>query len=1048
LTYNPNANFNGSDAISVVTTDGGQTGTGPVGTDSDSIAVSITAINDAPSGTNATITLNEDAARTLTQADFGFGDPAEGHGFAGVVIATLPTNGTLLLNGAALLVAETFVTAAQLADGQLVFQPNANANGAAYATLTFQVRDTGGTANGGQDTDQSPNTLTFAVAAINDSPVVDLNGGGSGTSATLTYSENGAAAAIAPGGAIIDIDTTDFSGGSLWVTITNGLNAEDMLSVLNQGSGAGQVGYANGLITYEGVTIADLLPTLGSPVPVLDIRFRSNVTVSPAAVEAVLQAIAYHNISQDPATAPRNVTFTFNDGDGNPAGGDPPGSATATINVASINDAPSGTSATIAIDEDGSRILTQADFGFSDPAEGDNFAGVLLTSLPAGGTLLLNGVAVTAAGMFVSAAQLAASQLVFAPGLNGNGAGYASFNFAVRDDGGTANGGLDTDQSPNTLSFNVAAVNDAPTGTSSTIVINEDQGRALTAADFGFSDTADGDAFAGVVLTSLPTAGILIYDSDGPGFLPGVLANVGRFVTAAELAMGALIYYPPFQANGAALASFTFQVRDNGGTANGGQDTDQSPNTITFNVNPVNDAPSGTDKSITGSEDDPFVFTAADFGFTDPVEGNAFFAVKITTLPGAGDLLLNGVAVMAGDFIAVSAINAGMLTFQPDPDGFGAPYASFTFQVQDSGGTANAGVDTDQTPNTITITITPDNLAPALDLDSGTAGVNAALSYVENAPAISISPNATLIDDSPDFAGGTIVAHFTANGAAQDQLSIQSGNGIAVSPTDDTLFYGGVLIGSWGGGVNGADLVVQLNASATAAAVEAVLRAIAYANSSDNPSVLARTIDVAVADGDGGAASAQVTVNLIAVDDAAVARGDAFAVDETALLSGNVFLDHGSGADGDLDVPGLAVAAVNGVGASVGQQIHLASGALLRLNADGSFSYDTNHAFDATPTASSGASNTPALDSFTYTLAGGGTATVSIVLAGLDTNDVLFGTAGADILAGGTGNDTYFVDAADTVVENLGAGFDAIYTGVSYALAAGVEVEWLSAAAA
>ena len=35
LTYNPNANFNGADAISVVTTDGGQTGTGPVGTDSD-----------------------------------------------------------------------------------------------------------------------------------------------------------------------------------------------------------------------------------------------------------------------------------------------------------------------------------------------------------------------------------------------------------------------------------------------------------------------------------------------------------------------------------------------------------------------------------------------------------------------------------------------------------------------------------------------------------------------------------------------------------------------------------------------------------------------------------------------------------------------------------------------------------------------------------------------------------------------------------------------------------------------------------------------------
>ncbi|MEA3013736.1 MAG: trimeric autotransporter adhesin, partial [Sphingomonadales bacterium] len=1049
LTYNPTADFNGSDAISVVTTDGGQTGTGPVGTDSDSIAIGITAINDAPSGTSATIALNEDGARVLTQADFGFSDPAEGHGFAGVVITTLPANGTLLLNGAALLVAETFVTAAQLAAGQLVFQPDANENGAAYATLSFQVRDDGGTGNGGQDTDQSPNTLTFAVTAVNDSPVVDLNGAGAGTSAILDYSENGAAAPIAPGGAIIDVDTTDFGGGSLWVTITNGLNAEDMLSVLNQGTGAGQVGYANGLITYEGVTIADLLPTLGFPVPVLDIRFRSNVAVSPAAAQAVLQAVAYHNISQDPSTTPRTVTFTFNDGDGNPAGGDPPGNATATINLTSLNDAPSGTSATITIDEDGSRVLTQADFGFSDPAEGDAFTGVLLTSLPANGTLLLNGVAVAAAGIFVTAAQLAASQLVFAPAPNGNGSGYASFNFAVRDDGGTANGGLDTDQSPNTLTFNVTAINDAPAGADAHIVMNEDVGRVLTAADFGFGDTADGNAFAGVVLTSLPTAGFLIYDSDGAGGLPGVFANVGRFITAAELAMGALTYYPASHAYGAASASFTFQVRDTGGTGNGGQDTDQSPNTITFDINPVNDAPSGADKSITGSEDDPYVFTAADFGYGDPVEGNAFFAVRITTLPGAGDILLNGVAVMAGDFIAVSAINAGMLTFQPDPNGFGAPYASFTFQVQDDGGTANGGVDTDQSPNTITVTVTPDNLAPVLDLDSGTAGVDASLAYTENNPATRISPAATLTDASPDFAGGTITAHFAANGAAEDRLSIVGGNGIAVSSTDDTLFYGGVLIGSWGGGANGADLVVQFNANAAAAAVEAVLRAIAYANLSDNPSVLARTIAVAVTDGDGGAASALVTVNLTAVDDAAVARGDAFAIAETAVLSSNVFLDHGFGADGDVDGPGLAVSAVNGSSAHVGQQIQLASGALLTLNADGSFTYATNHAFDPTPAGSSGASNTSAADHFSYTLAGGGTATVTLAIAGLDSDDTLLGSAGADVLAGGNGNDSYRVEnAADLVLESVGGGQDGVYVAMNlgaYALAAGAEVEILSA---
>ena len=49
-------------------------------------------------------------------------------------------------------------------------------------------------------------------------------------------------------------------------------------------------------------------------------------------------------------------------------------------------------------------------------------------------------------------------------------------------------------------------------------------------------------------------------------------------------------------------ASFTFQVQDDGGTANGGVDLSQSANTSTINVNAVNDAPAGTDDEVT-SED-------------------------------------------------------------------------------------------------------------------------------------------------------------------------------------------------------------------------------------------------------------------------------------------------------------------------------------------------------------------------------------------------------------------------------------------------------------
>ena len=76
-------------------------------------------------------------------------------------------------------------------------------------------------------------------------------------------------------------------------------------------------------------------------------------------------------------------------------------------------------------------------------------------------------------------------------------------------------------------------------------------------------------------------------------------------------------------------------------------------------------------------------------------------------------------------------------------------------------------------------------------------------------------------------------------------------------------------------------------------------------------------------------------------------------------------------------------------------------------------------------------------------------------LAGNDTliggagNDTLNGGAGADTMTGGTGNDTYNVDnAADVVTEAVGGGTDTVFATVSYALAAGSEVEVLRSNAA
>jgi Ca2+-binding RTX toxin-like protein len=66
-------------------------------------------------------------------------------------------------------------------------------------------------------------------------------------------------------------------------------------------------------------------------------------------------------------------------------------------------------------------------------------------------------------------------------------------------------------------------------------------------------------------------------------------------------------------------------------------------------------------------------------------------------------------------------------------------------------------------------------------------------------------------------------------------------------------------------------------------------------------------------------------------------------------------------------------------------------------------------------------------------------------LFGLDGDDILRGGIGIDRLAGGVGDDRYVVERAeDLVIEAAGQGYDAVFSPVTYALAAGSEVEAIS----
>src|SRR5205814_4181360 len=85
-------------------------------------------------------------------------------------------------------------------------------------------------------------------------------------------------------------------------------------------------------------------------------------------------------------------------------------------------------------------------------------------------------------------ADIAAGKLVFTPQSNEVGGPFFLCKFQVQDDGGTALGGSDLDPIGSVLNIKLAAVNQAPVGTSATINAVQDTTYTFKTADFGFTD--------------------------------------------------------------------------------------------------------------------------------------------------------------------------------------------------------------------------------------------------------------------------------------------------------------------------------------------------------------------------------------------------------------------------------------------------------------------------------------------------------------------------------------------------------------------------------
>jgi surface adhesion protein len=192
-----------------------------------------------------------------------------------------------------------------------------------------------------------------------------------------------------------------------------------------------------------------------------------------------------------------NVSFnyTITDGHGGVA------SATVTVNVVPVNDAPTATPVTLAaVDEDHSVTFTKAQLlATANDVDGDSLSVVNVQLATGSGTLVANG----------------NDTWTFTPVTNWNGP--ISFTYGVSD-GKVIVG--------NTASGTITAVNDAPTAANSTVTGAEDSPVALAWSTFGVSDVDSSSL--GIVFTALPANGSIQY----------LVGNSWITLTAADLQGG------------------------------------------------------------------------------------------------------------------------------------------------------------------------------------------------------------------------------------------------------------------------------------------------------------------------------------------------------------------------------------------------------------------------------------------------------------------------------------------------------------------------------
>lgn len=515
----------------------------------------------------------------------------------------------------------------------------------------------------------------------------------------------------------------------------------------------------------------DLLTITVNTVPNVskgEVRLSNGTIVTTGSILTIEQLTGLLFVPLDNASGNTGTfSYTVSDGQG---GTD---SQTITLEITPVNDAPVlATNQVLTLDKGATVTIANSTLQVTDVDNNATALTYTLATLPANGTLQLNGTDLTAGNSFTQD-DIDNNHLSYQH--NGSIAANDSFSFTVSDGVGGTVGNT-------TFSLSITIVNTPPVAQANkTLTVLEDA--APTPLGITAPTDADADPLT-ITVSTLPEA-----TKGEIRLADGTALTVGNTLTTTQLTE--LIFTPVANANGDA-GTFSYTVSDGqGGVAT---------QTVTLDLTPINDVPTASaDKTLTIVEDS----APTPFGITAPtdVDGDSL-TITVDTLPDAtkGEVRLsNGTVIAVGSTLTTEQLTG--LLFVPVANANGDA-GIFSYTVSDD----QAGTDS----QTVTLAITPTNDAPLAQNDTAATD--------RNTP-IAIPVTTLLVNDSD--VDGDVLTVTTVGNATNGSVTLDQNGNVIFTPT--TNFSGQASFDYTASDNNGGTGTATVNVTVNAATTRANL---------------------------------------------------------------------------------------------------------------------------------------------------------------------------------------------------------------------------------